>query len=181
MRVRTGDFCVGGHPVMVVRHSLFSGQEWQDGGERVHRERLAIGECDVFTGDRETVAHSVTTDHRVGIANDLDPQVPKIEFVIHRVSRMYWQRRNRCAYCSSDWDRWSTRNVSLPSSSRRSTSARVRQTRIALCEPVRLSRVQMRSVLVAAAIGTSLCSTGGGSILSSSVGAAATGVELDSL
>jgi len=68
-------------------------------------------------------------------------------------------------YSSPVCERCNSLNVSLLSSSRRSNSARVLQTRIALFEPVRFSRQHIRSFLSDTTTGKSLRSTGGGSIL----------------
>lgn len=80
--IRAGNFCVSRHPVMIVRLSLFCRQQWQNSCERVHREGLAVGKGQVFAADIEIITNAVAADHRVGIANDLNPQVPEFEFVI---------------------------------------------------------------------------------------------------
>ena len=76
--VRTGDFGICGHPV-VIGHALFGRQQRQERSQRVHGNLLLVVEDKVLTDHLKALTLDVPTDRRATIKDRLDPQIEEPE------------------------------------------------------------------------------------------------------
>src|SRR6185437_14178723 len=86
MRIGASEVCVGGHPVGGIGESLLGGQNGQERGKRIKRERLS--ERKVLAGKLKPVAGAMIANHRTIGGNNFNAQIVKRESVSgHSFSR----------------------------------------------------------------------------------------------
>src|SRR5260370_32254281 len=81
VRVGTGDFGIGRHPVAGISLALLRRKERQQGRQRIDRKRLSRRKRQILARDLEVVTDLVMADHARSACNYLDAQVIEREFI----------------------------------------------------------------------------------------------------